>query len=125
MQKIPYSGKCPIKEQACVATAAAILGSKWTPQLIYALANGVERFCELQIEAGGINPRTLSARLDELEHAGIIKKTSYAETPPRVEYALTEKGRDLLPILACMAKWGEKYASAEADTPPIPALVER
>jgi DNA-binding HxlR family transcriptional regulator len=110
MQKPSLSPKCPVREQACVATAAAIVSSKWTPQLIYALANGVERFGELQKEAGGINPRTLSARLDELEQQGIVAKKAYAEVPPRVEYSLTQKGRDLLPILERMVEWGEKYA---------------
>lgn len=83
---------------------------KWTPQLIYALANGVQRFGELQKEVGGVNPRTLSARLDELEQAGIVVKNSYNEVPPRIEYSLTEKGEDLLPILECMVSWGDKYA---------------
>jgi DNA-binding HxlR family transcriptional regulator len=112
MQKSAITPKCPTRERACVATAAAIVGTKWTPQIIYALANGVERFCELQKEAGGINPRTLSARLDELEQAGIIAKLSFSEVPPRVEYTLTQKGRDLLPILERMVDWGEKYTSA-------------
>lgn len=113
MQKTSFTAKCPVREQKCVATAAAIVSSKWTPQLIYALANGVERFCELQKEAGGINPRTLSARLDELEQQGIVAKTSFNEVPPRVEYSLTQKGQDLLPILECMVEWGEKYAALE------------
>lgn len=103
------SGKCPQQETACVAAAAAIVGSKWTLQIIFAIHNGVQRFCELQKEAGGINPRTLSARLDELEYQNIIAKVTFVEMPPRVEYALTPKGRDLLPILRCMAEWGEKY----------------
>ena len=110
MQNSTISSKCPVREQTCVATAAAIVGSKWTPQLIYALANGVQRFGELQKEAGGINPRTLSERLDELEQQGIVAKTSFSEVPPRVEYTLTQKGSDLLPILECMVEWGDKYA---------------
>jgi DNA-binding HxlR family transcriptional regulator len=110
MQKSASTPKCPVRESTCVATAAAIVGTKWTPQIIYALANGVERFCEIQKEAGGINPRTLSARLDELEQAGIIAKIAFSEVPPRVEYTLTAKGQDLLPILECMVNWGEKYA---------------
>lgn len=118
MSKVTISSKCPEREQACVATAAAIVGSKWTPQLLYALANGVQRFCELQKEAGGINPRTLSARLDELEDAGIIAKTTYAEVPPRVEYLLTQKGQDLLPILERMVEWGEKYPRTELSLAP-------
>jgi DNA-binding HxlR family transcriptional regulator len=110
--------KCSPHERACVATAAAIVSSKWTPQLIYALANGVRRFSELQKEAGGVNPRTLSARLDELSESGIIAKNSFAEVPPRVEYSLTQKGRDLLPILERMVEWGEKYAAAPAAASP-------
>lgn len=124
MQKSSFSPKCPVREQACVAIAAAIVSSKWTPQLIYALANGVERFGELQKEAGGINPRTLSARLDDLEHQGIVAKKSYAEVPPRVEYSLTQKGRDLLPILECMVEWGEKYAkTTPAVRPEAPIAI--
>ena len=109
MSEIIAPTKCPVRESLCVATAAGIVGAKWMPQIIYALANGVDRFCELQKEAGGINPRTLSARLDDLEAAGIIVKSSFAEVPPRVEYRLTQKGIDLLPVIDCMAEWGDKY----------------
>lgn len=116
MQKTIASAKCPVKEQTCVARAAAIVSSKWTPQIIYALANGVERFCELQKEAGGINPRTLSARLDELAREGIVAKRSFPEVPPRVEYTLTAKGRDLLPILERMVEWGDKYCPASVSS---------
>src|SRR5688572_22199847 len=112
------SGKCPERERLCVATAAQIISAKWTPQLIYALANDVQRFCELQKEVGGINPRTLSARLDELEQAGIVAKSTFAEVPPRIEYTLTGKGHDLLPILEQMVEWGSKYAMNEAVPAP-------
>lgn len=110
MQNYPTSVKCPERERLCVASAARIISTKWTPQIIYAIANGVQRFCELQKEAGGINPRTLSARLDDLEHEGIVAKTAFAEVPPRIEYTLTQKGYDLLPILEQMVAWGGKYA---------------
>lgn len=116
MQEDCYSPKCPIREQACVASAAAIVSAKWTPQLLYAMANGVQRFCELQKEAGGINPRTLSARLDDLEANGIVEKHSFSEVPPRVEYRLTEKGLDLVPVLESMVLWGEKYCSVSSAT---------
>lgn len=118
MHKSVPTSKCPVRERACVATAAAIVSAKWTPQIIYALSNNVQRFCELQKEAGGINPRTLSARLDDLERQGIIAKISYAEVPPRVEYSLTAKGSDLLPILERMVEWGEKYAVSQ-DAPDV------
>lgn len=98
-----------VTTRSCVAAAAAILGSKWTPQLIYVISSGVKRFSVLQKEVDGINPRTLSARLDELEEAGIVRKVSYHEVPPRIEYMLTEKGNDLLPVLEQMIAWGEKH----------------
>jgi DNA-binding HxlR family transcriptional regulator len=99
--------------RVCVAAAAEVISSKWTPQLIYALAHGTQRFCGIQKEVGGVNPRTLSARLDELERAGVIEKIVYAEVPPRVEYVLTQKGLDLIPILESMMTWGDKHATAD------------
>lgn len=101
--------KCDPVQSRCVGAAARILGAKWTTQIIYVLANGVVRFSEIEKEIAGINPRTLSARLDELEQEGIVTKTNYNEVPPRIEYELTKKGMDLLPILETMADWGDKY----------------
>jgi len=101
---------CASQKGKCVAYATEIVGSKWTPLLLYALSNGRNRFGELQEAVGGVNPRTLSARLDSLEQDGIIIKTAYNEMPPRVEYTLTAKGRDLLPIIESMIVWGEKHA---------------
>ena len=66
------------------------------------------RFCQLQELAGGINPRTLSARLSHLEQSGVIEKI--ISSGNRCDYQLTQKGRDLLPILHRMQDWGEKYA---------------
>ncbi|MGF7228703.1 MAG: winged helix-turn-helix transcriptional regulator [Candidatus Saccharibacteria bacterium] len=97
------------ERKGCIAAAAAILGAKWTPQILYGLFNDVHRFCELQKEVGGVNPRTLSARLVELEKAGIVQKDSFAEIPPRIEYSLTPRGRDLVPILELMVEWSEKH----------------
>lgn len=109
MMNTPQQSDHNADTKGCVRAAATIIAAKWTPQLILAMHYGVGRFCELQKEVGGINPRTLSARLDDLERAGIVQKTSYAEVPPRVEYTLTPKGTDLLPILQCMIEWGNKY----------------
>jgi len=95
----------------CVAAAMEIIGNKWTALLLRDLAGGSKRFSELQVSVAGINPRTLSQRLDELERCGIITKASYAEVPPRIEYTLTQKGTDLIPVLRQMAQWGERYYS--------------
>lgn len=97
----------------CIASAMDIIGNKWTALILRDLAEGCSRFCSLEKSVGRINPRTLSQRLDDLENHGIITKTSYAEVPPRIEYTLTAKGRDLLPVLKQMAKWGNKYYDAD------------
>jgi DNA-binding HxlR family transcriptional regulator len=97
-------------KEGCIACAANILGSKWTALILRDLANGSKRFGEFEASLNGISPRTLSQRLDDLEQEGIITKKSFAEAPPRVEYSLTDKGRDLLPILKSMAAWGARYS---------------
>ena len=93
----------------CIAGAMEIIGNKWTALILRDLMSGSKRFCELEKSVGNINPRTLSQRLDDLEAHGIVTKQTYAEVPPRIEYTLTEKGEDLLPILQQMASWGNKY----------------
>ena len=93
----------------CIASAMEIIGNKWTALILRDLAEGAKRFGELEKSVIGINPRTLSQRLDDLEKHAIITKTSFAEVPPRVEYALTQKGTDLVPVLKQMAAWGDKY----------------
>jgi DNA-binding HxlR family transcriptional regulator len=93
----------------CIAGAMEIIGNKWTALILRDLMSGPVRFCELEKSVGNINPRTLSQRLDDLEKHNIITKQTFAEVPPRIEYTLTSKGHDLLPILKQMAAWGDKY----------------
>lgn len=95
----------------CIASAMQIIGNKWTALILRDLFSGPKRFCELERSVGSINPRTLSQRLDDLEQQGIVTRTSFNEVPPRIEYALTQKGQDLLPILEQMAAWGSKHAN--------------
>lgn len=97
----------------CVEAATEILGDKWTPRLLRFFVNEeVVRFCQLQDLVGGINPRTLSARLTQLEEHAIIEKLLTSESGTRCEYRLTDKGRDLLPILRDMEQWSSRYAPA-------------
>ena len=99
----------------CIAAAMEVIGSKWTALLLRDLAGGPKRFGELQNSVAGINPRTLSQRLDELERCQILTKASYSEVPPRTEYSLTQKGLDLVPVLRQMAEWGNKYYQAPSN----------
>lgn len=96
----------------CIAAAMEIIGNKWTALILRDLLEGPQRFCELERSVGTINPRTLSQRLDDLEAHGIVTRKSFAEVPPRTEYTLTQKGKDLLPVLKQMAAWGNKYDEA-------------
>jgi DNA-binding HxlR family transcriptional regulator len=95
----------------CIASAMQIIGNKWTALILRDLAGGPKRFSELEKSVGSINPRTLSARLDDLEKHAIVTKKCFAEVPPRVEYTLTKKGEDLIPVLQQMAAWGTRYYS--------------
>lgn len=100
----------PIESKVgCIANAMEIIGNKWTALILRDLTSGAKRFCELEKSVGTINPRTLSQRLDDLEAHGVISKRIFAEMPPRVEYTLTCKGEDLVPVLKQMAAWGSKY----------------
>jgi DNA-binding HxlR family transcriptional regulator len=104
----------PVHDSSCsVAASAEILGAKWTAVLVHDLSEGPRRFSELQYACPGISPRTLSERLRDLEQGGIVVRHSYAESPPRVEYELTEKGTALLPIIAEMRRFGHAWLVGE------------
>ena len=77
--------------------------------MIRDLADGSRRFCELEKSLQGISPRTLSLRLRALEEEGIVERRTYPEVPPRVEYALTEKGRALVPVIEEMRAYGQRW----------------
>jgi len=100
-----------IHDSSCcsVAACAEILGAKWTAVLVHDLSEGSRRFCELEHSCRGISPRTLSERLRALEQEGILIRHSYPESPPRVEYELTQKGEDLLPIIEEMRRFGHAW----------------
>jgi DNA-binding HxlR family transcriptional regulator len=101
----------PVHEatSCAVAASAEIIGAKWTALLVHDLSEGPRRFSELEHSCVGISPRTLSERLRVLEDEGIVIRRSYAESPPRVEYQLTEKGAALLPIIEEMRRFGHAY----------------
>lgn len=102
-----------VETVGCVDKSTSILGNKWTPHLLrYFLNEGEVRFCQIQNLVGGINPRTLCARLEQLESEGVIVKKS-AEDSSRCTYSLTEKGKDLMPVLKSMQAWDTKYSIAK------------
>src|ERR1700751_6293396 len=92
-----------------VAACAEIIGAKWTALLVHDLSEGPRRFSELEHSCAGISPRSLAERLRALEDEGIVERRSYPESPPRVEYELTDRGQALLPIIDAMREFGHDW----------------
>jgi len=105
-----------------VCRTADVICGKWTLLVIRDLSEGRSRFCELERSLRGISPRTLSLRLRALEEEGIVERTTFAEVPPRVEYALTEKGLALIPIIDSMRAYGRDWLAAECAAEPAVAV---
>ncbi len=125
-----------VDETCPVCRTAEIVCGKWTLLLVRELSEGCSRFCELERSLVGISPRTLSLRLRALEEEAIVERHTFPEVPPRVEYALTDKGRALLPIIDDMREYGTEWLcasdgarSARRSTPrtrwPWPSLAAR
>jgi DNA-binding HxlR family transcriptional regulator len=98
-----------------VCRTAEIVCGKWTLLVIRDLSEGRSRFCELERSLRGISPRTLSLRLRALEEEGIVERHTYPEVPPRVEYALTDKGQALLPLIEDMRSYGRAWLGCVDD----------
>ena len=95
---------------ACpVATTVQLIGSKWKLLIIRNLMQRPWRFNELRRDLEGISQKVLTDSLRSMEEDGIITRTVYPEVPPRVEYALSELGESMRPIIEDMAAWGESY----------------
>ena len=95
---------------ACpVATTVGLIGSKWKLLIMRNLLQRPWRFNELQRDLEGISQKVLTDSLRSMEADGIITRTVYPEVPPRVEYALSEVGESMRPIINAMADWGTEY----------------
>jgi DNA-binding HxlR family transcriptional regulator len=106
-----------------VCRTAEIVCGKWTLLVIRDLADGASRFCELERSLEGISPRTLSLRLRALEEEGVVVRNTFPEVPPRVEYALTEKGRALVPLIEDMRRYGRRWLFDDSEAPATPEQV--
>ena len=99
-----------------VATTVELIGSKWKLLIIRNLLTRPWRFNELKKDLAGISQKVLTDNLRSLESDNLITRTVYPEVPPRVEYALSELGETLRPILDSMAAWGEAYKTNPTNT---------
>jgi DNA-binding HxlR family transcriptional regulator len=99
-----YGQECP------VACALDVVGERWAFLIVRDLLDGPRRFAELEASNGSIAPNMLSARLKTLEDAGVVVRTVRDGRPPRTDYALTDKGRELGAVVGALAAWGARHA---------------
>jgi len=97
---------CPCDETCPIGIALDMIGGKWKPRIICSLMmDGTLRYNDLTRKIKGITNAMLASSLKELESDGIVTRKQYMEVPPRVEYTLTEKGKELWPVLHRLAHW--------------------
>ena len=108
------AGHCTAPENECEGSCLfkrliSLLGRKYTLDVLRVIMqNEYARFNTIQKDIGG-SPKTITERLTELREEGLVLREAFAEIPPRVEYSLTEKGKDLQPMWEAIRKWGEKW----------------
>ena len=105
-----------VQENCPMRRTLEMLNGKWRTHVIYELCRRPScRFGELKKAVPRITNTMLTATLRDLESLGIVCREQFNEIPPHVEYSLTEKGRDLLPVFFELAKWGEKYIDGSEE----------
>ncbi len=107
--------KAELLPECPVATTVQLIGNKWKLLIMRNLLARPWRFNELLKNLDGISQKVLTDSLRSMESDGIITRTVYAEVPPRVEYALSELGETMRPILESMQKWGEDYKRTKSS----------
>lgn len=100
---------CPVEY------TASIIGNKWKIIILRDLLTGTKRYNELTRSVVGISAKVLTENLRDLERDGIVKRKVYPVVPPKVEYSLTEKGKDLKDVLESMRSFGLKYKGEDHD----------
>lgn len=97
---------CPVE------TTLTLIGNKWKVLILRDLLPGTKRFGELKKSLGSVSQKVLTAQLRDMEADGLVTRTVYPEVPPRVEYALTDLGMSLQPVLNSLWDWGESYKAS-------------
>ena len=110
MPQAPPPKRHPYDQWSPDARALDLVGDKWTLLIVRDLAAGPRRFVELQRVLPGISTEQLRSRLNRMVADGMLTRKRYREVPPRVDYELTERARDLMPVLAELARWGYQWA---------------
>ena len=107
---LEYEARVNQQPECVVERTIGVIGGKWTTLILRDLLRGTKRFGELRQSLHTVSPKTLTDRLRFLESRAIVTRTVYPEVPPRVEYALTQRGRELGAIIDAMAEWGARHS---------------
>ena len=110
MPQLPSPKRHPYDQWSPDARALDLVGDKWTLLIVRDLAAGPRRFVELQRVLPGISTEQLRSRLNRMVADGMLTRKRYREVPPRVDYELTERARELMPVLGELARWGYEWA---------------
>jgi DNA-binding HxlR family transcriptional regulator len=102
----PPAKRHPYDQWAPDARALDLVGDKWTLLIVRDLASGPRRFVELQRTLPGISTEQLRSRLNRMVADGLLTRQRYREVPPRVDYELTERAQELMPVIGALARWG-------------------
>jgi DNA-binding HxlR family transcriptional regulator len=108
MARKQYGQACP------VAKSLEVVGERWTLLIVRDLLGGARKFQDLQDSLPGIAPAMLSERLKLMEEHGLVTRRFYSEHPPRAEYTLTDKGRDLGVVIGALATWGSRHVHRQS-----------
>ena len=107
--------KNKVEDRCELVAAMGVIGNKWNLLIIWHLRDQKLRFTALQKKMYNVNPKTITKHLRDLEENKIIKRTVYPEVPPRVEYSLTNRGIELIPILKSIMEWASQYMGIELE----------
>lgn len=108
-QKLDCSPGCPVEG------TLALIGGKWKGLILYHLLDGTMRFGEFRRRLPNVTQRMLTNQLRELEADGLVTRTVFAQVPPRVDYALSPRGRSLEPVILSLKAWGDTNLTAARD----------
>ena len=104
---------CPVK------ATSNILAGKWKVLIVWHLGSGSHRFAELRDLLPGVSEKVLTTQLRDLERDGILTRVSDGQAPARVDYMLSDAGKDLLPVMQAMCSWATRHLGLQPTLPPL------
>jgi DNA-binding HxlR family transcriptional regulator len=107
---------CPVQ------ATSNVMAGKWKVLIVWHLGFGSRRFAELRDLLPGVSEKVLTAQLRELEHDGVLDRLATKSVPPRVDYLLSDAGKELIPVMEAMCSWGTKHLGVQPTLPPIRAV---